>query len=69
VEYLDPPHPRVKRLVKRNVVPYNFPGPDTTPPNREISDREVKIYRMFNLKKRVAAAVEAAKKENENEGK
>ena len=53
VEYLDPPHPRVTRLVKRNVMPHNFPGPDATKPNRETTEREVKIYRMFNLRKKV----------------
>mmetsp|Transcript_17997 Transcript_17997/g.30263 ORF Transcript_17997/g.30263 Transcript_17997/m.30263 type:complete len:256 (+) Transcript_17997:130-897(+) len=52
VEYLDPPHPLVTRLVKRNVQPYNFPGPDTKhKPNRERVELEVKRYRMFNPKK------------------
>jgi hypothetical protein len=59
VEYLDPPHPRVTRLVKRNVMPYMFPGPDTTPTTRESTCREVKIYRMFNLKKRNVATAPA----------
>jgi hypothetical protein len=53
VEFLDAPHPRVTRLVNRNVMPHMFPGPDKTAPTRETTDREVKIYRMFNLKKKV----------------
>ena len=48
VEYLDPPCPLVTRLVKRNTLP--FPGPDKTKPNRERTDREVKILRMFTAK-------------------
>lgn len=65
-EYLDPPCPRVSRLVKRNVIPHNFPGPDATPPNRAVTSREMKIFRMFNVKKRVAAAVVEAVKQKAN---
>lgn len=53
IEYLDAPSPMVTRLVFRNNAPFNFPGPDKTKPVREQVESEVKIYRMFNLKKRV----------------
>jgi hypothetical protein len=50
VQYLDTPAPRVSRLVYRNSDPYNFPGPDHTPPTRDRMDPEVKAYGMFNPK-------------------
>ena len=53
VEYLDAPNPMVTRLVRQNSIPFNFPGPDKTKPNRDVSDRDVKIYRMFNLSRKV----------------
>lgn len=52
VEYLDAPSPLVSRLVVRNHEPYMFPGPDKSKPLRERVQKEVKIFRMFNLKKR-----------------
>lgn len=53
VEYLDPPSPIVNRLVSRNHLPFNFPGPDKSKPNRPRTENEVKKYRMFNFRKRI----------------
>lgn len=53
VEYLDPPTPLVSRLVKFNSIPFGFPGPDKTKPNRKCTESDVKKYRMFNLKKKI----------------
>ena len=53
VEYLDPPTPLVSRLVFRNNLPFGFPGPDKSKPNRDCTEPDVKKYRMFNLKKKI----------------
>ncbi|RYH11432.1 hypothetical protein EON65_38860 [archaeon] len=46
-EFLDPPFPVPKRLSARYVEPFFFTPADRQKPNREVSNKDFKINRLF----------------------